>query len=360
MRPVRLCAAAVLVVVTVAASAAQAPPYREQEVSFTSGEVKIAGTLSIPEGKGPFPAVVLLSGSGPQDRNSTLFGFQPFRVIADHLARVGIAVLRCDDRGVGGTTGAVPTSTTSDFADDALAAVRFLQGRSEIRGDRVGLLGHSEGALTASLAASRSPAVAFVVWMAGNAIPGAEILAVQSAALARASGASEEGIASIMTAHRHLTQVVRQGGTDDEVRAAMLQLAKLQVAALPEGQRKAMGDVDAMLTAAIEPQVKGIRTPWMRYFLEYDPATALSKVACPMLAIFGGRDLQVPADVNRAALEKAAAGGAAKLTVKVYPDANHLFQAAKTGSPAEYGALDKAFVPSLLDDIAAFITSHTR
>ena len=170
-------------------------PYREKEVSFEAGDVHLEGTLTLPEGTGPFPAVVMITGSGPQNRDEELLGFPVFRVIADHLTRRGIAVLRYDDRGVGGSTGSVARSTTSDFADDALAGIARLMERADIDPGRIGLVGHSEGAAVASLAASRSDAVRFAVLLAGTSVPGAEVMYEQSAAIARAAGASEEQIA---------------------------------------------------------------------------------------------------------------------------------------------------------------------
>lgn len=353
---------AVVVLVALAAEGAtQAPPYREEEITFHSADATIAGTLTIPAGDGPFPAVVLLSGSGPQDRDSSVFGFPLFRPIAERLAQAGIAVLRCDDRGVGGSSGSVTDATTATFADDALAAIDFLRARPDIRRTSVGLFGHSEGAVTAALAASRSPAVAFIVWMAGTARPGAEVLAGQAATLARLTGASEEEVATIAAAHRRLLEAVRRGAPDDEVKEAVRTLARAQFDALPEAQRKMIGDVDAVLTGMVDRHAQALRSPWMRFFIDFDPAQALARVACPVLAVFGGRDLQVPPAAHRAPLEAALArGGNSRLTVRVYPEANHLFQKAGTGSPAEYATLDKAFVPSLLDDVAAWVAAQSR
>ncbi|MDX1578159.1 MAG: alpha/beta hydrolase, partial [Gemmatimonadota bacterium] len=170
------------------------PPYREEDIVFDSGEVSLEGTLTLPPTPGPHPAAVLITGSGPQNRDEELLGFPIFRVIADHLTREGIAVLRYDDRGVGGSTGSVSASTTADFADDALAAVARLAEHPAIASDRIGLLGHSEGGVVAPLAASRSDAVAFAVLLAGTSVPGAEIVIEQSAAIARERGAPEEDV----------------------------------------------------------------------------------------------------------------------------------------------------------------------
>ena len=352
--------AAALSLLTVGAGGAQAPAYKDHEVTFTSGAVTLAGTLSVPDGKGPFPAVVLLSGSGAQNRDSEILGFRPFKLIAAHLAAAGIAVLRCDDRGIGGSSGSVPASTTEDFAADALAAVALLRGRPDIRADAVGLIGHSEGALAGSLAA-KSSTVAFLVSMAGSTLPGGDILRAQALAMARTLGATAEATAAIETAHRRAIDAVRRNASDAEIAEATMALARAQIAALPEAQRKAIPNVDAALAAAVPAQTARMRTRWMRFFLDFDPAEALAQVACPVLALFGGKDLQVEPSLNRPVLEAALArGGNRQVSVRVYPDANHLFQKAVTGSPAEYATLEKVFVPGLLDDIASWITAQAR
>jgi pimeloyl-ACP methyl ester carboxylesterase len=340
-------------------AAAQAPPYHEEELTFASGGVTIACTLTTPAGGGPAPAVVLLSGSGPQNRDSDLMGFRPFRIIADHLARTGVAVLRCDDRGVGGSSGSIADSTTAEFADDALAAIRTLAGRTNIRKDRIGLIGHSEGALSAAIAAAESRDVAFVVWMAGSAIRGDAIMQGQAADLARAAGADAATVDRVVAAHRRLLQAVSVGAEADEMAKHIRVTARTQLELLPEAQRKAMGDLDAAIEKMLPPQVAFMRSKWMRFFVEFDPAIALARVSCPVLAVFGERDMQVPPATNRTVLETALTrGGNDQVVVKVYPQANHLFQPAITGDPSEYATLPKVFVPALLDDLSAWIVAR--
>ncbi len=208
-----------VLVLSVTAAHAAAPTHRDEEVTFRSGSLTIAGTLSLPSGSGPFPAVVLLSGSGLQDRDSELFGFRPFKLIADAFVQRGIAVLRCDDRGVGGSTGSVAAATSEDFADDALAAVRMLRARAEIDGARVGLLGHSEGAIVAAIAASRTSDVAFIVWMAGSAVPGSEILRMQAASIARAAGATDSAVDEILRHHAAFMAAITEDAPVDTVMA---------------------------------------------------------------------------------------------------------------------------------------------
>ena len=350
---------AVVVITALVAEAAQAPPYREEDLTFTSGEVTIAGTLTVPDGKGPFPAVVLLSGSGAQNRDSEILGFRPFKILADTLARAGIAVLRCDDRGVGGSTGTLVDATTADLADDALAAVQRLAARSEIAKGKIGLIGHSEGALSAALAASKSPDVAFLVWMAGSARRGDEVMRQQAGDLARAAGADAATVERILEQHAHLLAGIRGGVDDEELKQRVRTLARAQLALLPEAQRKMIPNPDAFIDAQMPAQLKALRSRWMRFFIDFDPVTALARVTCPVLAIFGERDMQVAPASNRPPLERALAGGGnTRVTVKVYPEANHLFQVAVTGNPSEYAALPKAFVPSLADDLVAWIRAR--
>jgi pimeloyl-ACP methyl ester carboxylesterase len=341
---------------TLARAASEGTP-REEELTFRSGTVTIAGTLSIPPGKGPFPAVVLLSGSGPQDRDSDLGGFKPFKMIADEFSRHGIAVLRCDDRGVGGSSGSIAESTTEELAGDALAAVQVLRERGDMEQSRIGLIGHSEGAIVAAIAAAKSADVSFIVWMAGSAVPGADILQMQAAAMPRAAGAPPDVVDDIVRKHGAFLTALKEGASDEEVIALGRALFAAQVAAMPEAQRQAMGPaaIDRLLTENLPK----MRSPWMRFFVDFDPSDALRKVRCPVFAAFGGRDLQVPQATNRARLERALAEGRNQsVTIRLYPEANHLFMPAVTGQPAEYGTLPKVFVASLLPDMIAWIAGR--
>lgn len=329
---------------------------RNEEVTFKSGTVTVAGTLSIPAGSGPFRAVVLLSGSGPHNRDSEMMGFRPFKIMAEHFVQQGIAVLRCDDRGVGGSTGSYADATTEEFAGDALAAVEFLRQRSNIQKSRIGLVGHSEGALTAAIAASKSPDVAFIVWMAGSAVPGAEILRMQAADLAHAGGASSDAVDDILRKHAALLAAIKNGSSDDTLMAVARSLVAAQLAALPESQRKALGDAAAFVEDLVKQTLGGLKSRWMRFFIGFDPATALRRVVCPVFAAFGTLDVQVPAAANRIRLEASLAEARnTDVTVTVYPEANHLFMRAVTGQLAEYATLPKTFVPALLEDLAAWI-----
>jgi pimeloyl-ACP methyl ester carboxylesterase len=348
--------------VVVAVSAVPADAIRQQadqDVAFKSGALTLAGTLSLPSGAGPFRAVVLLSGSGPQNRDAEIAGFRPFKLIAEHFVKRGIAVLRVDDRGVGGSTGNLFDATTEDLAADALAAMRTLRDRSDIDGKRIGLIGHSEGALVAAVAAARSSEVAFIGYLAGSAVSGAEILRQQAAEIPRRAGASPAAIEEILRHHDALMAAVKENATAETLAQLSRSLMAKQRAATQPGAGAAPADADAQSEALIAQSVKLLQTPWMRFFVTFDPAAALRRVTCPVFAAFGGRDVQVPEAVNRARLEAALkTAGNLQVTVRVYPDANHLFMPAITGQVTEYATLPKVFVPSLLDDLATWVASR--
>jgi pimeloyl-ACP methyl ester carboxylesterase len=299
--------------------------------------------------------VVLLSGSGLHSRDSEVGRFRPFKMMAEHLASQGIAVLRSDDRGVGGSTGSMADSTTEELADDALAAIDFLRRRPDIHKSRIGLVGHSEGAISAAIAASKSPDVAFVVWMAGSAMPGAEIILMQAAAIARAGGATNDAVEDMLRKHAALLAAIRDGSPDDTLMEIGRSLVAAQLVAIPSGPPKSLGDATAQ-EALLRQTLGPLKSRWMRYFISFDPSVALRRVTCPVFAAFGTLDLQVPAAANRVPLEASLAeAGNQDVTVTIYSGANHIFQQAVTGQPSEYMTLPPSFVPGLLEDIAAWI-----
>lgn len=338
------------------AGAAAAVPYRQEEVEVTSGPVRLSGTLTLPPGPGPHPAVVLITGSGPQNRDEEVLGMPVFRLLADHLTRAGIAVLRYDDRGVGGSTGNISDSTSADFADDALAQVAALKARKDIDPRRIGLLGHSEGGIVAPMAANRSADVAFVVLVSAPGLTGEQVMLAQNELIGRASGAPEAQVRKNGELQRKMFAAVRANEGLDDVAAEVRSLAREALERMPEAQRRAIGDLDAAAARAAEQQVAGLKTPWFRYFLSYDPAPALERLKCRALAIFAERDTQVPATPNREAMEAAfEKGGRRDHTILVMPRANHLYQEAVTGSPGEYATLKKEFVPGFADAITKWI-----
>ena len=336
------------------------PPYHEEEVTFANGPITLAGTLTIPDGKGPFPAFVMVTGSGLQNRDEELFGFKVFGVIADYFTRRGVAVLRYDDRGMGGSTGSLATATTADFAGDALAGLALLAGRPEIDRAQLGVFGHSEGADVAAIAAARSPNVAFIVMMAGMALRGDVVLRRQAEDAARALGGSDAQVVRILAAHQQLMDAVRTNSGPDVLAPALRALMRAQIEAQPAAVA-AIEDVNAYIDKAMPSVLAQNQNTWIRFFVGFDPATVFAQVKCPVFALFGEKDTQVRPDLNKAPLEAAfAKGGNTRVTVKVYPEANHLFIKAVTGQVWEYPTLEKVFVPGLLDDMVAWVRSVTR
>jgi dienelactone hydrolase len=334
-------------------------PYKKEEVVFYDDSIKFAGTLTLPPTKGPHPAVVMITGSGAQNRDEELFGFKPFKIIADHFTRRGIAVLRYDDRSVGGSTGNISQSTSADFAKDAIAAIHFLQSRSDINPKQIGLCGHSEGGIVAPLAASESPDVAFIICMAGTGIDGTTLLLAQERAIMRADSASEETIEKALKRSKLIYQFVPSPEDSVELRRELRESVIEQMKSMTEVHRKAITNEEEFIKMGVEARIRSLESPWFRFFLTYDPAPALEKVKCPVLALFGGLDTQVPAKLNEDPMESALKNGGNKdYTFKIFPNANHLFLAAKTGSPSEYSSLKKEFVPGFLDTMSDWILRH--
>jgi hypothetical protein len=343
-----------------AVSAIEEPvPYRQEEVKFNNGPVTLAGMLTLPPTGGKHPAVVMLTGSGPQNRDEEIFGFKPFRLIADALTRHDVAVLRYDDRGVGGSSRGPAGATTEDFAKDALAAVQYLLTRKDINPAQIGLCGHSEGAIAAPLAADRSHDVAFLVLLAGPGVPGDTLVLWQLVTLARAGGTGEKQIADAVALQHRIYDAVRTGRGWEEIHASMSEQIGRSVSEIPEEQRRSLGDSAKFVAAATDAKIAAAKSPWFAFFVSYDPAPTLRRTQCPVLALFGSLDMQVPPSLAMKPLESALReGGNKDVTVRVMPGANHLFQAATTGYPSEYGTLKKAFVPGFLDTLTAWVTGH--
>jgi hypothetical protein len=307
-------------------------PYDIEEVAYANGEVNLAGTLTLPKG-GPHAAALLISGSGAQNRDEEILGHKPFWVLADHLSRKGIAVLRVDDRGVGGSTGASADITMMDFAADVRAGLAFLRAHDRVAPDNVGLVGHSEGGAVAFHVAAGDPKVAFVVSLAGPGVDGGEILVEQGAALTKAMGGSEAQVADVRKKQAEAMALVRKTKDPGALRAELLKILE--------------GD-DAEARLAI------VTSPWFRTFVTYDPAKDLRKLRMPVLALNGSLDTQVVADQNVPALEKALARNR-KAKVQRLEGLNHLFQHAQTGSPTEYGTIEETIDPAVLELVATFV-----
>lgn len=333
-------------------------PYDSKDVSYPSldPEVKIAGTLTLPRGAGPHPAVLLITGSGAQDRDETIFGHKPFWVIADYLTRRGIAVLRVDDRGVGGSTGPAD-STSQDFAQDVKGGLAFLRSQPEIDPKRIGLLGHSEGGVIALMVAAEDPQVAFLVLMAGSALPGKEVLLQQGEAILKAGGASPEALATQRKMQETLFEIVDRTPDNAAALAAMEKAVAELSKSLDNESRKAFEEQGGQMTA----RLKMITGNWFRFFLKYDPREAAAKVKCPVLALNGEKDLQVLPKENLAALEAALKKADNRdFEVRELPGLNHLFQTCETGHLAEYGRIEETISPKVLETIGDWISKRMR
>ena len=324
-------------------------PYLEEEVTFENGDVTLAGTLTVPEGDGPFPAVALVSGSGPQDRNEEIFEHKPFMVLADHLTRAGIAVLRYDDRGTGESSGMFGTATSEIFMTDALAAIRFLSEDGRIHKKKIGIAGHSEGGLIAPMAAARSKDVAFIVIMAGPGVPGKEILVRQVGLMTKAAGVDDETIASIQSVQQKALDLVTADADMDTIRAQIKKLVETQ-----------MGEGADGLEQTVDKSMAELTSPWFRYFLGYDPRPDLRKLKkIPVLALNGEKDLQVDPKQNLPEIEKALKKAKNKdVTIVELPSLNHLFQTADSGAVSEYYTIEETMSPAALDLIRDWIVER--
>ena len=322
-------------------------PYREEEVTFPNAAagVSLAGTLTLPEGRGPFPAVVLVSGSGPNTRNEPIFGHQLFLVLADHLTRHGIAVLRYDKRGTGRSTGDYGKSTSFDFADDAQAAAAYLRTRGEIDLKHVGLIGHSEGGLIVPMVAARDPSIAFIVMMAGPGVNGAEVWLEQLKLILAASGMAPDKIALAAAGRQKIIDIIRVEGDAEKATAQLRALMRAQApGATPE---------------QIDGVIAQINNKWFREFFAYEPVPVLRRVKCPVLVLGGGRDLQVPTAQSFPPIRAALAGNP-DVEIDELPSLNHLFQTAQTGALAEYVQIEETMAPIAMETMTRWILGHSR
>ncbi len=334
-------------------------PYYSEDITFENKKVGInlAGTLTLPNKEGVFPVVILISGSGPQNRDEELLGHKPFLVLSDFLTKNGIAVLRYDDRGIAMSKGDFKTATSADFATDVESAIAYLKTRKEINKNKIGLIGHSEGGLIAPMVASKSKDVAFIVLLAGTGIQGDSLLLLQKKLIEEASGINKEDIQKGQSSNRKVFDIVNKSTSLEQLNSDLTIYFKQILKDNPNTQKPAeMSDDDF-----VNLQVKQIATPWMQYFIKYNPATALEKVKCPVLAINGEKDLQVPPKENLEAINKALTkGGNKRVTTKELPNLNHLFQECKTGSPDEYATIEQTFSPIALTEILKWLQTQTK
>jgi pimeloyl-ACP methyl ester carboxylesterase len=330
-------------------------PYISEDVIFTNSKfnINLAGTLTVPEGTGPFPAVILITGSGAQNRNEELLGHKPFLVISDWLTRNGIAVLRYDDRGVGKSQGNYATANSADLATDAEAAWKFLSTNPKIKPGVIGLIGHSEGGLIAPIVAATNQNIAFIVSLAGPGVTGQQIIIRQSEDISRASGLKEEEIKKSIEINKKLYAVLRKEKDDRKAEIKILAIYKEML----EKEKTSKEDTEKALNQ-LRLTFGAPTYPWFRYFLFTDPATFWREVKCPVLALNGEKDLQVAARENLPSIEKAlrSSGNNSVKTVSL-PGLNHLFQHCDKGLPSEYGNIEETFSPAALKIISDWILS---
>jgi pimeloyl-ACP methyl ester carboxylesterase len=325
-------------------------PYTVEDVAFDNPAargVHLAGTLTLPHGNGPFPAAIMITGSGQQDRDETLLGHKPFWVIADYLSRRGIAVLRVDDRGVGKSTGEVAKATSADFATDSNAAFAYLRTRKDIQPTAIGFIGHSEGGMIGPIAMATNKDVAFLVMMAGPGTALDQLMVSQRRLIGVTQGVSEADLNRSEPVMAAVFKAIATGKTSEEG------LAAARAVLTPEAMTR-LG-----LPPTTDPQIilAQVGNPWFRYFLQYDPAPNLRAIKVPVLALNGSLDRQVPPGENLAAI-KAALKGNKDVTIIELPGLNHLFQTAKTGGVGEYDQIEETVAPAALDQMASWINAR--
>ena len=333
--------------------------YNSEEVIFKNKieGFYLSGTLTLPKKDGKFPAVILISGSGAQNRDEEIFGHKPFFVIADHLTKNGIAVLRYDDRGTAKSEGNFKNSTTEDFATDVESAINYLLTRKEIDSNKIGLIGHSEGGIIAPMVAVNNENVNFIVLMAGLGIPGDELLLAQTELISKSMGVSDNDVIKIRKFNKGAYDIVT---STDDAKIMYKNLGKYLVnslSELPEDQKPKKEEESIF----IKNQISALMNPWMIYFLNYNPAEILEKVECPVFAINGSKDIQVPAQLNLNAIKYSLEKGGNKIvTIKEFENLNHLFQECETGSLDEYVKIEQTFSPLALNEISKWIQKQVE
>jgi pimeloyl-ACP methyl ester carboxylesterase len=333
----------------------EAMSYIQEEVVFSNNDMILAGTLTLPRTPGRHPAAVLLHGSGPLNRDQEIFGMKPFWIIADHLAREGVAVLRYDSRGVGNSSGAPYQFTLQDVAEDALTAISYLKTRNDINPAQIGLCGQSQGAVVAPLAASRSKDVAFIICLAGFGIPGEQAHISQMTAIAKTEGASDNEIDGLVENLRQIVSLIREEASEAEIRPLIMTMLKNQCASMSKKSENETKEDDKADTQ-VDCVLSMYKSPWFRFFIDYDPQPSLEQVKCPALFLFGEFDTQVPEEVNRMAIWNILKqSGNNDYMLRTIPKANHMFQGANSGSPSEYMSLEKEFVPGLLEFMSDWV-----
>lgn len=334
-------------------------PYEIEEITFENkkDKIKLAGTLTYPKSEKPNPVVVLITGSGPQNRNSEILGHQSFWVIADYLTRNGIAVLRFDDRGIGKSEGNFAKATTFDFANDVAAAVEYLKTKPDVDIKKIGLIGHSEGGMIAPLVASNDQSISFIVLLAAPGIPCSDLLLEQNYLVGKIQGMTEEQLEKAQKTNQSLYEIVKTTKNSSDIKPKLKAVLEQNLLSDADFQKLNEEQKNQM----IEPQLNQMISPWFQTFIQYDPSFYLEKTKCPLLVLNGEKDIQVAAKSNTEAIKKATSKGKnKKVEIKLYPQLNHLFQTCTTCSVDEYGLLEETFSPSVLLDIKNWILQNTN
>ena len=335
--------------------------YQIEEVSFSGGSegIELAGTLTLPPGPGPHPVVVTMSGSGAQDRDESLRPItmlKPFAVIADALTSAGVGVLRYDDRGVGGSSGDYEAATIVELTADAAAAIDYLENRADVDPGRIGLFGHSEGGLYAAKLGANDPRVSYVGMMAPAVVDGVTLIVEQYEASMRASGA-EGAMVEAYRAYAAEAMPLARDGDVDELEAVIRDFYGRVWDEMTPDEQVIAGDRETFVQLQVDSELPAFTSDWFRSLLAYDPTADWEQVTVPVLAIFGGKDVQVLADSNATALQQALeVAGNEDVEIVTIADANHLFQAAETGAFAEYGQLAPEFIDGFTQVIVDWMT----
>jgi len=333
--------------------------YYIENVTFQNKKdnISLGGTLTLPSKEGKFPVVVLISGSGAQNRDSELLGHKSFLLIADYLTKKGIGVLRFDDRGVGESKGDRSVATTKDFATDVSAAVEYLKTRKEINTKKIGLIGHSEGGMIAPMVAANSKDISYIVLLAGTGIPGDELLMQQTYLVGKAAGMSEEDLQTASTANAKMYNIMKKEKNLEEAKKQLTAVLQASFDELPADQKPPQAEIGGIITQ----QLAVIASPWFQYFVSYDPSLILKDVKCPVLVLNGEKDVQVPSKINTQAIKNALEkGGNKKVTVVEFPNTNHLFQECITCSVDEYEKIEQTFSPIALKQISDWIAVQVK
>ncbi|MEG1026940.1 MAG: alpha/beta fold hydrolase [Flavobacterium sp.] len=327
------------------------PPfsYKTEDITFENKEakIKLAGTLTIPNGKGKFPAVVLVTGSGAQDRNEEILGHKSFLVIADHLTKNGYAVLRYDDRGVAASEGDFESATTYDFANDAKSAVDYLKTIKDIDSKKIGILGHSEGGMIAQIIAAENKDIPFIISLAGPGIAIDELMLVQKYEIEKATRLSNEVLEANQTLFRKIYEIIKKNPSNDIANKEIKSFLKSDLT-YKELSEKQINELASITDSN-----------WFATFIRYNPENNIAKIKAKALIINGEKDVQVTAKENLEGWKKGLAHNK-KATIKSYPNLNHLFQTAKTGMPDEYGDIETTIEPVVLEDITKWLNENVK